>query len=260
MGRTREIVRIDEEKCNGCGDCVIACAEGAIAIVDGKAKLVSEDYCDGLGNCLGTCPVGAITIEQREAEAFDEQAVAVHLARNVADERPAAGPAPVLKPHVCPSARAFQIDRAPSTRDDAPAADVPSQLAQWPVKLMLAPVSAPFYAGATLLLAADCVPFAFADFHRRFLKGRPLLTACPKFGDNDVQRDKLARIIAANDIRGVEVLTMEVPCCFGLVHAAERAVKDSGKDLPVKLVKIGIRGDVLEETTGGVPAGEESVR
>jgi len=239
MIRTRKIVRIDEDKCNGCGDCVTACAEGAIEIIDGKAKLVSDTYCDGLGNCLGTCPMDAITIEERDAEDFDEAAVAKHLARTKTPER---------KPHACPGGRAFQI-QPERIADDAPEGHVPSELAHWPVKLMLAPVQAPIYDGATLLLAADCVPFAFGDFHRRFLRGKPLLAACPKFGDNDAQREKLARIIAENNVEAVEVLIMEVPCCFGLTHVADVAVRDSGKNIPVKLVKIGIRGDVLDEET-----------
>ncbi len=246
MTGTRKIVKIDEEKCDGCGECVIACAEGAIEIVDGKARLVSETYCDGLGACLGTCPRGAITIEEREAREFDEEATAKHLSEKAGT--PAVGPSghvSEIAKQVCPGARAIAIDRRDHVPDSA-AGPIDSQLAQWPIKIILAPITASHYDGATLLIAADCAPFAYGDFHRKFLKGQPLLSGCPKFGDNDAQREKLAEILKRNDVKAMEVVHMEVPCCFGLVRLVQQAVGDAGKDIPVTLTKISISGDVLE--------------
>jgi len=247
MTRTRKVVKIDEAKCDGCGQCASACAEGAIEIVDGKARVVSDSYCDGLGACLGTCPQDAITIEEREADAFDEDAVAKRQA-----EKRGKAIAEILQlspgvsgGRVCPGARVHTIVReADAAETDAGA--VPSQLANWPVKLILAPTTAPYYNGTTVLLAADCVPFAYGDFHRRFLRGRPLLTACPKFGKTDVQRVKLTDILRQNDVRALEVVYMEVPCCHGLVRLAELARDDAGKHIPIRLTKISLRGDILE--------------
>jgi Pyruvate/2-oxoacid:ferredoxin oxidoreductase delta subunit len=258
VGKVRKIIRIDEEKCNGCGQCVPSCAEGAIAVVDGKARLVSETYCDGLGNCLGTCPQDAITIEEREAGEFDAKATEEHLKKEKKTPAPRGGDAARTNATGgvqgsaahggggCPGGRSFALGnkRHGSGTEEAPS---DSQLANWPVKLVLAPPTAGYYQGATLVLAADCVPFAYANFHRRFLAGKTLLTACPKFGETDVHLDRLTGILKGNDIRGIEVLFMEVPCCFGLVALARQAVSDAGKDIPLKLVKIGIRGDILDE-------------
>lgn len=245
MTSVRKIIRIDEEKCDGCGQCVPSCAEGAIEIVNGKARLVSDTYCDGLGNCLGVCPQDAITIEEREAEGFDVEAAETHLAeKGTADATPAPCPGAPPQDRPCPGARMFTFTRQIPQKIEA--GDSPSQLTHWPVKLILSPPKAPHYDGATLVLAADCAPFAYADFHRRFLAGRPLLTACPKFGKNDVQRSRLADIFRKNDVRSVEVLHMEVPCCTGLVRLARQALADAGKDIPVRVTKISIRGEVLE--------------
>ncbi len=260
----RDIIRIDEEKCDGCGRCATACAEGAIAIIEGKAKLVSDTYCDGLGACIGDCPRGALTIETREADVFDEQAVKEHLSADTT--KPAGGPsqktgAPKMagasKPAVpgcaftCPGSAAQVLNRSAAT----PAAAGPSvggepqaQLGQWPVQLHLVPVDAPYFQDADLLISADCTPFAFADFHRKFLRGRALVVGCPKLDDADAYRRKLAEIFRRNEIRMVEVAYMEVPCCFGLVRLVQTALQDSGKAIPLLLTKIGIRGEILERT------------
>jgi NAD-dependent dihydropyrimidine dehydrogenase PreA subunit len=196
----RKIVNIDEAKCNGCGLCVPACAEGALQIIDGKARLVSDKYCDGLGACLGECPRGAITIEEREADVFDEVA--------------------------------------------AGAGWQPSRLGHWPVQLTLVPPRAPFLQGADVVLAADCVPFAYAGFHQEFLEGHALLVACPKLDDFAAHQRKLAEILSSSEIKSLTVVHMEVPCCSGLVHLARQAIAASGQDIPLREVTIGIRGTI----------------
>jgi len=251
----RKIVRIDEEKCDGCGQCVPACAEGALEIIDGKARLVSEVYCDGLGDCLGECPQGAITIEEREADEFDLEATERHLAQRGEKEAPAeaetsveAGDQPFAG---CPGAAARLLSRstaAPPVADAETTALQPSMLINWPVQLRLVPVQAPYFDGAKLLIAADCAPFAFADFHSRFLAGRTFVVGCPKLDDSDLYRKKLAQIFLQNDIREVEVAYMQVPCCYGLVHLVQGALQDSGKDTPLSLTKIGVKGDILESS------------
>ena len=255
MKKVRKIIRIDEEKCNGCGECVPACVERALQIVDGKARLVREQYCDGLGACLGECPQGAITIEERVAEVFDERAVERHLAKDAVDE---ASPCPAAAPAGCPGAIAFALNQpaadepAVSSPEDGPS---PSRLGNWPVQLTLVPVQAPYLQGARLLIAADCVPFAFADFHQRFLAGRVLLVGCPKLDDAEHYRQKLAEIFTTNDIESVDVLHMEVPCCFGLVRLVQLALEDSGKQIPVSVTNIGVHGEILETSQlGGLEA------
>lgn len=235
----RKIVRIDEEKCNGCGECVPSCAEGAIQIVDGKARLLADNLCDGLGACLGDCPLGAITIEEREADEFDEEAVEEHL-KAAAPAPRAAHAAPASAPGGgCPSARVQSF---------APAAggcpSAPSRLAQWPVQLHLVPPSAPFLRGADLLLAADCAPFAYPDFHETLLKGKALLIACPKLDDTSPYLDKLTAMLSQNDIRSLTVVHMEVPCCSGLIHLARQALAASGRDIPLHTVRVVIRGEL----------------
>jgi len=237
----RKIVKIDEEKCDGCGQCVPACAEGAIQVVGGKARLVSELYCDGLGACLGECPQDAITIEEREAEVFDEAAVARHLGHCAGT--PSAHSAPVV--HACPGSASQVLRRS----TPAPAAETePSALGNWPVQLSLVPVRAPYFEGARLLIAADCVPFALADFHRSALAGRALVVGCPKLDNTDMYRRKLAEIFRQNDIQSVEVIYMEVPCCFGLVHLVRLALEESEKTIPLTLTKVSVRGAVLERS------------
>jgi Pyruvate/2-oxoacid:ferredoxin oxidoreductase delta subunit len=258
MRTRRTIVRIDEDKCNGCGQCATACAEGAIAIVDGKARLISETYCDGLGACLGECPQDAITTEVREAEEFDVGAVEAHLARQgkTLHAHPAAAPG-----FVCPSTVAESFDRAPAAAPETNES-IPSRLANWPVQIRLVPPTAPYLSGARLVIAADCTPFAFPDFHRRFLGGRVLLIGCPKLDDAAFYREKLAQIIGPNNIQDIEVLYMEVPCCSGLVRIVRDAIGDLGQQIPLTLTKIGIHGEIKDRTAeaGGTLAAAGSKR
>ncbi|MBP7050577.1 MAG: 4Fe-4S binding protein [Phycisphaerae bacterium] len=231
----RNIVKIDESRCNGCGLCATACAEGAIRIVNGKAKLVSDSYCDGLGACLGHCPQGAITIEQREASAFDEQAVKAHLGHE------AKKPEPVF---ACPGLLAHQFRAEPTAQQNDVQA-VPSQLAHWPVQLKLVSPTAPYFADADVLLVADCVPFAMGDFHQRFLKGRSVAAGCPKLDDARYYVERLAQILQSNEIRNLTVVHMEVPCCSGLIRIAREAIALSGRPAYFDDVTISLRGEVL---------------
>jgi ferredoxin len=234
----RNIVKIDEEKCNGCGDCVTACAEGAIEIIDGKAKLVSEIYCDGLGACLGTCPMDAITIEQRDAAEFDEEATEEHLAKQKPQE-----PTECM----CPGSMARQMN-TPKTGSSESVA-VPSQLTQWPVQMGLVSPQAPYFKNADLLLVADCVPFAMGDFHDKILKGKAIAVGCPKLDDGGAYIDKLAAIIQQNDLHSLSVIHMEVPCCFGLTHIAKEAIAKSGSKLSFEDVTIGLEGEIKKTET-----------
>ena len=232
----REIVIIDEDKCNGCGVCVPACAEGALQIVDGKAKLISDKYCDGLGACLGECPQGAITIEERAADYFDEEAVKLRLEekKEYATEELPCG---------CPSTTVTQFERQ-ETKEFAPGetANQQSMLSHWPVQLTLVPPMAPFLQGTDLVLAADCVPFAYAGFHQDFLRNHSLLVACPKLDDFQAHLKKLTDILRHSSVKSLTVVHMEVPCCFGLLQLAKQAVQLSGKDIPLKEVTVDIKG------------------
>ena len=234
----RKIIKIDEEKCDGCGMCVPACVEGALKIIDGKAKLVSETYCDGLGACLGDCPQGAITIEEREANVFDEEAAMKHMEHEVHLEEEL--------PCGCSSATVTQFERQDATAT-APANEIcqQSMLGHWPVQLTLVPPTAPFLQGADLVLTADCVPFAYANFHHDFIKDHALLVACPKLDDFQAHQSKLTDILRSSNVKSLTIVYMEVPCCAGLVHMAKQAISASGKDIPLKEVLIGIRGDVI---------------
>jgi NAD-dependent dihydropyrimidine dehydrogenase PreA subunit len=241
----RQIVSIDEEKCDGCGLCVPGCEEGAIRIIDGKARLVSDVYCDGLGACLGHCPRGAIGLIEREADAFSEAAVAQHLAAS----KPAL---PVFASSGgCPGSQARQLRPQATGRlgagfgpaDGSPAA---SGLANWPVQLALVPPHAPYLQRADILLVADCVPFAMADFHRRFLNGRPVVIGCPKLDDGRYYVQKLAQIIQTAEIRSVTVLHMEVPCCTGLAQIARAAIDLTGSEVRYEETVVSIGGEVLE--------------
>ncbi len=233
----RNIVKIDEEKCNGCGQCVDACAEGAIEIIDGKAKLVSEVYCDGLGACIGHCPQDAITIEQRQADEFDEQATKAHLA----DKK---SPQP-QSDFVCPGMMAKELQKQDENNDSV-AGDVSSQLSQWPVQLKLVSPQASYFVGADLLLVADCVPFAMGDFHNRFLKDHSIVVGCPKLDDSRFYIEKLAEIIKINELNSLTVIHMEVPCCSGLRHIAKEAIAGSGVKLSFEDVTIDLRGNVIK--------------
>ena len=272
---TREIIHIDEEKCDGCGLCVPACAEGAIRIIDGKARLVGEHLCDGLGACLGDCPRGAITIERREADAFDAEAVEEHLrslggmeaeAENAAAAAAAGAGAMATGAEVdrdaetitCASEVVFPTGKAregegtgEKTREgigeetgDTREAPHPSSLAHWPIHLRLVPAGAKFLKNSHLLIAGDCVPFAFADFHRRFLKGKTLLVGCPKFDETTPYFEKLVEIFRDNTPHKVTVLMMEVPCCAGLIHLVMRACARAGKEVPLEKVVISIDGKI----------------
>lgn len=216
----RRIIHINEEKCNGCGACADACHESAIGMVNGKAKLLRDDYCDGLGDCLPACPTGAITFEEREAAAYDEAAVLANKQKKEAA-----------------SANSVSSDSAASTST--------SELNQWPVQIKLTPVTAPYFNGAKLLIAADCTAYAYANFHQDFMKGKITLVGCPKLGGVDYS-EKLTEIITANDIKSVTIVRMEVPCCGGLEHAAVTALKNSGKFIPWQVVTISIDGKILD--------------
>ncbi len=242
----RKIVKIDEERCNGCGLCIPNCAEGALQIVDGKAKLMSEKFCDGLGACLGHCPEDAITVIEREAEDFDEKAVEVHFhEQKQAQPKPEPQPAPVFGG--CPSSTAIQFKVPNAGVESVSTARAASQLTQWPVQLRLVPINAPYFQNADLLVAADCVPFAYANFHQDFIKAKVVVVGCPKLDDIQYYEEKLTEIFTSNSIKSVTVPYMEVPCCFGLVKAVENAVAASGKNIALKKIKIGIRGEIQPE-------------
>jgi len=230
----RKIVKINEDKCNGCGQCVNACAEGAIQMVNGKAKLISDNYCDGLGACLGECPQDAISIVEREASSFDEEAVKKHLSKSNIYHHQSG----------CPGMSPVSLDKKTSSIS---AINSDSELSQWPIQLHLVPASAPYWNGADLLISADCVPFAFANFHSDLLRERKLIIACPKLDDTEPYLEKLTAIIRENDIRSVTVARMEVPCCGGIAMMAERAVQESGKNIPFKTMIISIRGDIIDK-------------
>ena len=241
---TRKIITIDETLCNGCGLCVSACHEGALKLVDGKAKLVSESYCDGLGACLPECPTGAIKIVERDAAAFDETAVA---AKQAAEKKTVETPVTPLACG-CPGKMAKTITHAPTSEFDVQRSefDVPSSLVNWPVQIKLVPVTAPYLKNAALLIAADCTAFAYADIHRRFMTNKVTLIGCPKLDDVDYT-EKLTAILQANEIRSVTVLRMEVPCCAGIANAAKQALLASGKMIPWHVVTISTDGAILEE-------------
>lgn len=240
----RKIINIDRDKCNGCGLCVDACHEGAIAMVDGKAELTRDDYCDGLGNCLPACPTGAITFIEREAAAYDEAAVQENMKIKQAAQ-------PDL-PCGCPGTQARALKRAtdesavpaPSAMP-AQSAKPESRLRQWPVQIKLVPVNAPYFDGANLLIAADCAAYAYADFHNQFIKNRITLIGCPKLDEGDYS-EKLTAILANNDIKSVTVVRMEVPCCGGIQNAVITALKNSGKMIPWQVVTISTAGEILD--------------
>jgi NAD-dependent dihydropyrimidine dehydrogenase PreA subunit len=232
----RNIVKIDEEKCDGCGKCVNACAEGAIKIVDGKAKLISEIYCDGLGACIGHCPQDAITIEKRNAADFDEEATKAHLAEEKIPQK--------QNNFVCPGMSAKKLRKKGKPDDSVQATAVPSQLGHWPVQLKLVSPHAPYFANADLLLVADCVPFAMGDFHSRFLKDHSIAVGCPKLDDTEFYIEKLAAILQANKLNSLTVIHMEVPCCSGLTHIARQAIAKNKIDITFKDVTIDLQGNV----------------
>jgi ferredoxin len=232
----RKIIKINEKACNGCGLCASACHEGAIGMVNGKAKLLREDYCDGLGNCLPVCPTGAITFEEREAAAYNEEAVKTNTETN--------------QPHHlacgCPGTKTKRIERQAATDRVSEDFRMESQLRQWPVQIKLVPVNAPYFDHSHLLIAADCVAYAYGDFHHRYMKNKVTLIGCPKLDEGDYA-EKLTAIIRQNNIKSVTVVRMEVPCCGGIELAVRRALQESGKMIPWQIVTISTDGRVIEE-------------
>ena len=247
----RKIIEIDEELCDGCGDCVTACHEGAIQIVDGRAKVVNDSYCDGLGDCIGECPQGAITIIEREAIDFDEAAVEKHLARlelPTASVHPAGGGCPgSAMQQMTPIASSVPATPAPPTDVSQPV--MPSQLGHWPVQLMLVPPHAPFLKNADLLICADCVPFTIPDFHFRYLTGRAIVVGCPKLDDLQHYFDKLKAMFVEAAPRSITVLRMEVPCCNGIAQAAVKARNEVAPNIPLHVETIGISGSIVNRKT-----------
>ena len=281
----RKIIEIDEDICNGCGDCIPNCPEGALQVIDGKARLIGDLFCDGLGACIGECPIDAIKVVQREAEPYNETKVMENIARqgkNVIDahlkhlkDRGETGlyneALGYLKknnieiaedveassknsenedrlPCGCPGSAVMDLREEEPCEAVKPGAQLTareSKLKQWPVQIMLVPPTAPYLKGADLLIAADCVPFAYAGFHEDFLENKALLIGCPKLDDSEFYMKKFAEIFRLNDIKSVTVVHMEVPCCFGMLSIVKQAVKDSGKDIPVKAVNIGVRGNII---------------
>lgn len=232
----RRIINIDEEKCNGCGACAQACHEGAIGMVNGKAKLLRDDYCDGLGDCLPTCPTGAITFVEREAAEYDEKAVLENKRKKLA----------AAMPHGCPGHQLRRFERAEEANDEANTEHRSvSRLGQWPCQIKLVPVNAPYFNGAKLLIAADCTAYAYANMHEDFMKGKITLIGCPKLDDTDYS-EKLTEIIATNDIKSVTVVRMEVPCCGGLEAAAKKALQVSGKFIPWQVVTLSLDGKIKD--------------
>lgn len=243
----RKIVEIDEERCTGCGECVPACAEGAIEIVDGKARVVEDKYCDGLGACLGNCPVDALKISEREAEEFDPEAVEHYLAEKEQAEKTSKEPA-LHKPSGCPSSRlhVFKGSSCEDANEPRRQEDAASALSHWPVKIRLIPAKAPFLKGADIVVAADCTAVAYPNFNRDFLKDKVVLTGCPKFDDVQEYIDKFTDIFRTAGIRSVTVLDMEVPCCSAMPVIVRKGMEAAGKEVPLEEIVISIRGQVLK--------------
>lgn len=239
----RQIIHIDEEKCNGCGLCANACHESAIEIVNGKAKLIRDDYCDGLGNCLPACPTGAISFIEREAAAYDEEAVKVHVEKLQAAVQT---PDPAIEHHAggCPGSKIREMNRLYRNEVSSAPLRQASELRNWPVQIKLAPTNAPYFEGADLLIAADCTAYSYASFHQDYVRGRVTLIGCTKL-DNEDYSEKLTEIIARNDIRSITVLRMEVPCCGGMDYAVTKALQNSGKSIPMSVTIIGIDGEII---------------
>ena len=235
----RQVIKIEEEKCNGCGLCSQACHEGAIAMIGGKAKLIRDDYCDGLGNCLPVCPTGAISFEEREALEFNQDAVTENLEKenSVNKEQIFSG---------CPGSRATTFNKNPKNQTQAmEVAEIISQLTHWPVQIKLVPVNAPYFENANLLIAADCAAFAYGDFHNKFIKNHIVMVGCPKLDEGDYS-EKLTAILQNNNIKSVKVVRMEVPCCGGIERAAITALKNSDKMIPWQVVTISTDGKILD--------------
>ncbi|MDD5287406.1 MAG: 4Fe-4S ferredoxin, partial [Desulfuromonadaceae bacterium] len=238
-------------KCNGCGECVPSCAEGAIKIIDGKAVLAADNLCDGLGACLGECPMNAITVEEREADEFNEAAVERHLAaqgKSAPPHRHEPEQAAPTQNHQagggCPGSRAMSFAPPQKVAASNPSGSIQSQLGQWPVQLALVSTTASYFQGADLLITADCVPFAYAGYHDDFLKGKAVVVGCPKLDDNSFYQQKLTELFSKSDVKSITVLKMEVPCCGGIAVAARQALAASGRQIPYREVTIGIQGEI----------------
>jgi NAD-dependent dihydropyrimidine dehydrogenase PreA subunit len=232
----RKIIRIDEDKCDGCGLCAEACHEGAIGIIDGKARLLREDYCDGLGNCLPVCPAGAIAFEEREAKKYNEEAVKMNMHEKTMEAHPAGK---------CPGSNAKTIAREPQPVLEQ-GTGAPSRLMQWPIQIKLAPANAPWLENAALLVSADCGAYAYGNFHNDFMKNKIVVIGCPKLDEGDYS-EKLTEIIAQNNIKSVTVVRMEVPCCGGIENAVIAALKNSGKMIPWRVITLSISGEILSD-------------
>ncbi len=234
----RRVIKIDEEKCNGCGICASACHEGAIAMINGKAKLSRDDYCDGLGDCLPSCPTSAITFEEREAEAYDEEAVKINMEKKKNKDTTIS--------FGCPGSQSKVINHNKIVvKSNSNTNEIPSQLNQWPVQIKLAPLNAKYFNNADLLIAADCSAYSYGDFHNKFMKNKITLIGCPKLDEGDYS-EKLTAILKMNDIKSLTVIRMEVPCCGGIVNAVKNALKASEKMIPWQIVTISTNGDILE--------------
>ena len=238
----RRIIEIDEDKCNGCGLCADACHEDAIGMVDGKAKLLRDDYCDGLGDCLPNCPTGAISFVEREAAAYDREAVEANMKKKAQMAAKDKEEKPVF--HGCPGTRMKMINHKEEVQTEQ-SVHVSSQLSQWPVQIKLVPVNAPYFKDANLLIAADCTAYAYANFHQDFIRGKVVLVGCPKLDSVDYS-EKLEEIIQSNNISSMTVVRMEVPCCGGLEMAAKKALQNSGKFIPWQVVTISVDGKILD--------------
>lgn len=241
----RKIVLIDESKCNGCGECIVNCAEGALEIIDGKAKLIKDIYCDGLGACLGHCPLDAITIEEKESEEFDEEATLEYLKeKRLGIQKEGVTMNAQMPQGGCPGSKMKQFHKSIGIKDEK---KTTSNLTQWPVQLTLVQPSAPYFKGADLLITADCVPFAYGNYHNDFLKDKAVVVGCPKLDDTEKYTKKLEQIIKINDLESITLLRMEVPCCGGMAMVAKNARDNSGVNIPIKVVTIGIEGNIINK-------------
>jgi|SRR5208337_165644 len=250
MGKIRKIVEIDEQLCDGCGMCAIACAEGALEIKDGKARLIKESYCDGLGACLSGCPQGAVRVIEREADEFDPESVEEHLEQQKPAEQKQAEAKEFTAACACPSARIETFAKGPLSQKESALEELDarrSELSHWPIQIRLVPPGAPFLKGAHLLIVSDCAPVAYPNFHRKFVRGKAVLLGCPKFDNAQEYVKKFAEIFHTADIRSVTVIDMEVPCCSALPAIVRKGMQEAGKAIPIEEVVVSVRGEILRQ-------------